>query len=84
MIEPIAHTRLADDQQRTSWIDFDLLPQFAYQNTQILDIFGMTSPNLLYQLLMGHHEAGMGGQNTKKNILLACQLNTLPVQRYRP
>jgi hypothetical protein len=40
-IMPITDAGFADDQQRLSRIGFDLMPQLAHPNAQILNIAGM-------------------------------------------
>jgi hypothetical protein len=84
LIEPIAHTRLADDQQRVRRINFDLLPQLTHEDSEVLNVARVTTPSLLDQLLMRHHESGMGRKRMKERILLSCQLHAPSVQRHHP
>jgi hypothetical protein len=72
LVQPIAHTRLADDQQRTRRINFDLLPKLAHQNTQVLNITCVIAPNFPYQLLMRHHESYVSGETFDQGIFFSC------------
>ena len=59
-------------------IDFDLLPQLAYQNAKILNIAVVIAPNFLDQVLVGDDQSDMRGQRMKERIFFASQLDAVP------
>ena len=68
LIEPITDAGFADDQQRLGGIGFDLLPQLAHQDTQILNVAGTRPPNVADQLLMGDDESDVGRKPMEQGI----------------
>lgn len=68
-LEPLADTRFGHEQARVVGIGFDLLPQLADENSQVLDILALIAgPDFLQQRVMRHHQPDMRGRNMQKTI----------------
>src|ERR1700751_986834 len=72
--QPIADTGLGDEKARMIRVGFDLLPQLAHEDAQVLNVVALiASPDLLEQLVVRDDEADMHRQDMEQAILLAPQ-----------
>jgi hypothetical protein len=63
-LKTITDARFGHEEAWAIGIDFDFLPQFANENSQVLDVVSLVAaPNFLEQVVVRHHEADMRRQN---------------------
>jgi hypothetical protein len=83
---PISNARLGENNTRVVGVLFDLLPELAYVDAQILRIFGMCRPpDRRENLLVGHYPAGVTGKKRQQSNSLGVSLSSAParVARWR-
>ena len=83
-LKAIADTRLGHEKVRVIGIGFDFLPQFANEDSQVLEVFSLLAgPDLLEQLVVRHDKADMRCQDMQQAILFSGQSDLAFVERHR-
>ena len=61
--EPVTHSRFVDDQHGPRGVGFELLPQSANRDAQVVDLpFPRGTPHCAEQLRVGQYPAGVLGE----------------------
>ena len=83
--EPVSDAGIGEDEPRSAWMFFDLFPELANEDTQVLSLIHVRlSPDFLKQHAMGKHFPGMFNHVFQEIIFGGSQSDRLTLETHLP